>query len=206
MNIGNSTLRLPSVALAAVTALTLAACTPAEASPDTPSTPDPTPSSSPSPSASPAPTPLPSPSPDPSPSATPVERQATAQVDLLDQTVTEIGPANDPSGTQLLNTVFQTEFTGDLAGSGYHVYLDTIDADGYATSEGAGRFVGSLDGVSGTFLMQASGTAAPDGSIAASWCVVEGSASGDLEGLSGCGEINTTGTPVAQVTLNYTLP
>ncbi|MFE1077086.1 DUF3224 domain-containing protein [Nocardiopsis alba] len=134
------------------------------------------------------------------------EREAHAQVDLLDQTVTEIGPADDPSGTLLLNTVFQTEFTGDLEGSGYHVYLDTIDAAGYATSEGAGRFVGSLDGISGTFLMQATGTAGPDGAIDASWCVVEGSASGGLEGLSGCGEITTTGTPVANATLVYTLP
>jgi hypothetical protein len=175
---GTTTLRLSSVAAAtaAAAALTLAACTPAAATPEEP------------------------------PSLEVGQQTATAQVDLLDQTVTEIGPADDPSGTQLLNTVFQTEFTGDLKGNGYHVYLDTIDADGYATSEGAGRFVGSLDGVEGTFLMQASGTADPDGSITAEWCVVEGSASGDLEGLSGCGEINTTGTPVAQATLTYTLP
>lgn len=146
------------------------------------------------------------PSASPSPSESPTERTATATVILLDQTVEEIGPADDPSGTAILNTVFQTEFVGDLEGNGYHVYLDIVDADQNATSEGAGRFVGSLDGLTGTFVMTATGTADAEGAISAEWCVVEDSATAELEGLSGCGEILTTGSPEAQVTLDYTLP
>jgi len=194
---------------AGATAALLTACTPVWAGPgDDPAPPDDgtaLPTESPVPSPEPSPDPSTPPGTDPTP-APAQERTATAVVHLLDQTVEEIGPPDDPSGTQILNTVFQTDFVGDLDGQGYHVYLDLVDADGNATSEGAGRFVGSLDGVEGTFAMDAWGTADSEGAISAEWCVVEGSASGDLEGLSGCGEILTAGTPEAHVTLTYTLP
>ncbi|WP_188195043.1 DUF3224 domain-containing protein [Nonomuraea sp. SYSU D8015] len=126
-------------------------------------------------------------------------------VDLLGQTVEEIGPP-DKSGFKLLNTVFNTRFSGGLVGNGYHVYVEIFRPDGSATSTGTARFVGKLEGRSGTFVMESSGTSDPNGAINADWCVVKGSATGGLAGLSGCGKVTTTGDPVAYYTLEYTLP
>ncbi|WP_068755107.1 DUF3224 domain-containing protein [Thermobifida cellulosilytica] len=130
----------------------------------------------------------------------------TATVDLLDQTVTEIGPPDDPSGTQIVDTQFQTEFSGGLKGNGYHVYIEVVQPDGSSKSSGLGRFVGELDGRSGTFGMEAAGTMDSNGAISSYWRIVEGSATGELTGLRGCGTINTTGTPQAHITLKYQLP
>ncbi|MFJ9553811.1 DUF3224 domain-containing protein [Nocardiopsis sp. NPDC101807] len=210
---GRDFARATPLLTAGAAAALLTACSPVWADPgDGPTPPDggtasPTQGPGPGPGATPGPSAQPSTGPTPGPGPSPSQEQtATAVVHLLDQTVEEIGPPDDPSGTQILNTVFQTDFVGDLDGKGYHVYLDLVDASGGATSEGAGRFVGSLNGVQGTFAMDAWGTADPGGAISAEWCVVDGSASGDLAGLSGCGQILTDGTPEAHVTLTYTLP
>ena len=78
-----------------------------------------------------------------------------------------------------------TTYSGDLDGegtSGLLMAYDQADA-GYTGYE---RFVGSLDGRPGSFVLRLGGGFA-DGAATTTWTVVEGSGTGDLAGLQGAG-------------------
>ncbi|PZP13154.1 MAG: hypothetical protein DI611_15310 [Brachybacterium faecium] len=127
-------------------------------------------------------------------------------VELLGQEVETVGP-EEQGGHNLVTTEFNTRFVGDgLQGNGYHVYLEFVAPDGSATSQGGARFVGSLAGREGSFIMESSGTSDPSYAIDADWCVVPGSGTDGFTGISGCGKVLTDGRPVAHYTFNYKIP
>ena len=77
-------------------------------------------------------------------------------------------------------------FTGDIDGEGLVEYLMMYRSDGSATFVGLERFVGRIDGKTGSFVLQRSG--AFEGGLAKeSYSVIPGSATGELRGLQGEG-------------------
>lgn len=93
--------------------------------------------------------------------------------------------AVEGSGTQLGRMLLHKRFSGSLAGTGEGQMLtavsDTPGSAGYVAIE---RVVGILDGRSGSFVFQHSGTM-DRGSQQLSITVVPGSGSGELAGLAG---------------------
>jgi hypothetical protein len=89
-------------------------------------------------------------------------------------------------GSKVTRALVKRSFTGDLQGEGSLEWLMGYDESGKATFVGLERFLGKLDGKSGSFVLQHVGTF--DGQTAnADLLVVPGSGSGDLAGLSGRG-------------------
>jgi hypothetical protein len=94
-----------------------------------------------------------------------------------------ISPPNE-SGMSLVSTLLKERFTGDLNGSGVAEHVRVVRPDGTDTFWEVERFIGSLAGRSGSFLLTASGHTV-DGIVHGQWEVVPGSATGELAGLMG---------------------
>lgn len=77
-------------------------------------------------------------------------------------------------------------FDGDLEGTSTVRALQIRGEDGSASMVSVQRFVGKLKGKQGTFVLQGSETIR-DGKVMATWFVVSGSGTGELEGLRGEG-------------------
>jgi hypothetical protein len=77
-------------------------------------------------------------------------------------------------------------FSGDLEGEGRVEYLMVYRNDGSAAFVGLERITGRLGGRSGSFVLQRTGVF-EGGQARESYSVVAGSASGELEGLTGEG-------------------
>ena len=89
-----------------------------------------------------------------------------------------------PDGGKLTRAVVEQAFSGDIVGEGAVRWFMAYLADGTAHFVGLQRVRGTIDGRSGTFLMETSG--AFDGTEAhGSWTVVAGTEA--LEGLRGTG-------------------
>ena len=87
-------------------------------------------------------------------------------------------------GGKLTRAVVEQTFTGDIEGDGAVQWLMAYRSDGTAHFVGLQRVRGSIDGRSGTLLMETSGGF--DGTEASgSWTVVAGT--GDFQGLRGTG-------------------
>jgi pimeloyl-ACP methyl ester carboxylesterase len=97
--------------------------------------------------------------------------------------VKQISPPTE-GGMSLVSTLLKERFTGDLNGSGVAEHVRVVRPDGSDTFWGVERFVGSLAGRRGAFLLTASGATA-DGIVHGHWEVVPGSATGELAGLRG---------------------
>jgi hypothetical protein len=82
-------------------------------------------------------------------------------------------------------TVAKT-FTGDIEGASEVQYLMMYRGDGSAAFLGLERVVGRIDGQSGSFVLQRMGEF--EGGVAKeSFSVIPGSATGELQGLTGGG-------------------
>jgi hypothetical protein len=106
---------------------------------------------------------------------------------------------------KLTQAITTQNYAGGLVGEGRSnmvmCYGDSADVPVYYT--GLEHFTGSLDGRSGTFVMQAKGVFA-DGIAASTWFVVPGSGTGELAGLSGEGETRAVhGESAIPVTFEY---
>jgi hypothetical protein len=100
------------------------------------------------------------------------------------------------SGTQL--------FTGEIEGEGSVDWLMCYLPDRTATFVGLQRIDGSLGGRAGTFIMEATGS--HDGTQSrATWTIVSGSGTGDLEGITGEGSFDASGGRTVTYVLNYRL-
>lgn len=90
------------------------------------------------------------------------------------------------TGRGLTQAVVSLTFSGTIEGHGSVRWLMAYRADGTASFVGLARITGSLDGRSGSFVLQ--NTGAFDGMVArGTWSVVEGSGTDALEGLAGAG-------------------
>lgn len=95
-------------------------------------------------------------------------------------------------------------FTGDIEGEGQVEYLIMYRKDGSATFVGLERFVGRIHGKKGTFVLQRSGVF-ENGHAKESYSVVGGSATGELQGLSGEGSSSVGHGMEHPFLLNYEL-
>jgi Protein of unknown function (DUF3224) len=97
------------------------------------------------------------------------------------------------------------QFSGDIAGVGTIEWLMCYLPDKTARFVGLQRIEGSVDGRRGTFIMEAVGLHHGTGSEAR-WRIIEGSGTGELEGVTGQGGFATSGGSTASYHLDYRLP
>ena len=77
-------------------------------------------------------------------------------------------------------------FTGDIQGEGQVEYLMMYRSDGSAAFVGLERVVGRIAGKTGTFVLQRIGVF-ESGQAKETYSIIPGSATGELQGLSGDG-------------------
>lgn len=99
-------------------------------------------------------------------------------------------PADPPDGgaPTVGRTVFDKEFTGPLVARGIVEMVYAAGSQGPLHYVALERVEGSLDGLSGAFVLQHIGSMA-GGRPTVELSVVDGSGTGDLEGISGSGTI-----------------
>jgi uncharacterized protein DUF3224 len=95
-------------------------------------------------------------------------------------------------------------FTGDIEGEGQVEYLMMYRSDGSATFVGLERFVGTIGGRTGTFVLQRGGVF-ENGEAKESYSVIPGSATGELQGLRGDGRSAVGHGTEHPFSLNYDL-
>ncbi|MFD9896280.1 DUF3224 domain-containing protein [Amycolatopsis sp. NPDC059027] len=132
-------------------------------------------------------------------------RYAEGTIETISYTDNELGP-EDPGGIKLLYTITEFHYTGEMNGTGYHVYIQRIDPSGVGPFRVMARVVGSLGGKQGTFMTEGSGTRGPAGPIEVDWNIVPGTGTGELVGATGSGKVTTTDDGVVRYTLSYSVP
>jgi hypothetical protein len=109
-----------------------------------------------------------------------------------------------PEQPKLTRASVAKNFTGDIEGEGSVEYLMMYRADGSASFVGLERFVGRIEGRTGSFVLQRSG--AFDGGVAKEeYSVIPGSATGELRGLEGNGTTALAHGTEYSFTLDYEL-
>jgi hypothetical protein len=91
-----------------------------------------------------------------------------------------------PGEPRLTRASVRKTYTGDIEGEGQVEYLMMYRSDGSAAFVGLERIVGRIDGKTGTFVLQRTGTF-EGGQAKESYSVISGSATGDVQGLMGDG-------------------
>ena len=107
-------------------------------------------------------------------------------------------------GPKLTRASVAKSYTGDIEGEGHVEYLMMYRADGSASLVGLERVVARIAGKSGTFVLQRTGVF-EDGQAKESYSVIPGSASGELQGLSGEGKSSVGHGMEHPFTLSYEL-
>lgn len=98
-----------------------------------------------------------------------------------------ISPSDD-SGIALIETLLTEKFSGGLVGNGRAGHVRVVLPDGTSTFTGVERFIGTLNGRSGSFALTASGYTDVEGIVHGRWRVVEDSGTDQLAGLRGDGD------------------
>ena len=123
-------------------------------------------------------------------------------------TVTSMGEdtyREGKDGQKLTRANGTQQFGGDLEGDGSVEWLMCYLADGSARFAGHQRLEGSVEGRSGSFVVEAIGTFDGGRSIG-DWTVIEGSGTGELAGITGRGGFEAPGGTEASYHLEYELP
>jgi hypothetical protein len=113
-------------------------------------------------------------------------------------------PWNEVPGSKLTHSKVTQTFTGGIEGEAICQQLVAYSGDTYASFVGLHHVTGSVDGRSGSFVLQSSGIYT-DNTARVTWFVVPGSGTGELAGLSGQGSY-TAGQedyPNVPYTLDY---
>src|SRR5262245_42001019 len=95
-------------------------------------------------------------------------------------------PWNEVAGSKVTHSKVTQTFTGGIAGEATCQQLVAFSGDNYASLVGLHQVTGSIDGRSGSFVLQSSGTYT-DNTARVTWFVVPGSGTGELAGLTGQG-------------------
>ncbi len=103
-------------------------------------------------------------------------------------------------GIKIVRAKVSQSYRGRIEGEGRVEYLMYYKGDGTAIFLGYERIIGSVDGRQGSVLLQHQGIF-EGGAAISQWTVVGGSATDDLQGLSGTGSFNA-GHKQARVTLD----
>ena len=112
--------------------------------------------------------------------------KSTANARFAIKTWDEKAYSEGPNEPRLTRAMVTKTYTGDIEGDGQVEYLMMYRGDGSATFVGLERIVGRLAGRSGTFVLQRTGVF-ESGQAKESYFVIDGSATGDLQGLVGDG-------------------
>jgi hypothetical protein len=104
-----------------------------------------------------------------------------------EQPVSEIA-----GGAKLTRATVENAFQGAIDGTSTVAYAMSYQPDGTAVFEGYEQIEGSVDGRTGSFVLQHTGRVTDANSptdfvVSCTWRVVPGSGSGDLAGLTGSG-------------------
>lgn len=105
------------------------------------------------------------------------------------------------NGGQMSQNTFHKTFTGDIVGTSVvKAVMLVTENSGPAVYTGIERFDCTIKGRAGTFLLTHTAVM-PDPGARTRWDIVQGSGSGELQGIAGSGEIQ----PGHNFRLNYTL-
>ena len=105
-------------------------------------------------------------------------------------------------GCKLTRASVTQTFRGDIEGDGSVEWLMYYHSDGTAEIVGLQRFVGTLGGRQGSFVLETRGRF--DGVEAkGSWFVIDGSGTDQLKGVRGHGTFVAPHGPTAHITLEY---
>jgi hypothetical protein len=105
-------------------------------------------------------------------------------------------------GPKLARVSVTKSFSGDIEGEGTLEYLMAYREDGSASFIGLERVVGRIGDRSGSFVLEHTGTF-EGGTAKATWAVVQGSGTGDLQGISGVGGFASAHADQYPMTLDY---
>ena len=105
-------------------------------------------------------------------------------------------------GPKLVELQITEIFAGDIRGDGAVRFLQAQRADGSASYCGIERVTGTLDGKSGSFLLQDEGTLQGT-HVEGTWFVIANSGTGELSGLRGEGGFEAELGQHASWTLHY---
>jgi hypothetical protein len=109
-----------------------------------------------------------------------------------------------PQGGKLTRASVVQTFHGGIEGEGSVEYLMAYPREDAATYAGMMVVSGLMNGKSGGFVMQVSGTF-DEGLAAGTWFVIPGTGSGELAGLKGDGGFGPHGHGSMPYTLDYEL-
>ena len=93
--------------------------------------------------------------------------------------------APDESDITIVETRLEEEFSGALAGTGRATHLRLEKSDGTSTLLCYERFSGQLDGLSGSFILRATGYTDDRQVVHGNWEVVQDTGTRELRGLRG---------------------
>ena len=117
-----------------------------------------------------------------------MNRQATGSYSITswDEKTWDGKPWNEVPGSKVTHSIVRQTFSGGIEGEAICQQLVAYSSDSYASFVGLHQVTGSVDGRSGSFVLQSSGIYT-DNTARVTWFVVPGSGTGDLAGLSGQG-------------------
>ena len=116
---------------------------------------------------------------------------------MKDEPYQELG-----NGGKLTRATGDQAYEGDIGGTGDVQWLMSYRGDGTAHFVGIWRISGSIDGRSGSFVVESTGEF--DGTASAgTLSVVEGFGEGELEGIRGSGSFRAPGDADATYELDY---
>lgn len=107
-------------------------------------------------------------------------------------------------GAKLTRAKVAQTYSGAIEGSSSIDYLMAYSADGSAAFVGLERVTGSVDGHSGTMVLQHVGTFA-QGAARSAWTIVAGAGTDGLTGLRGSGSYVAGHGAPAEVSFTYTV-
>lgn len=111
--------------------------------------------------------------------------------------------AEHEGAPKMARAIGQDLYHGAIEGEATFEYIMAYSADGNAaTYVGMERLVGRLGDRSGSFVLQISGVYGAEG-VKATWSVVPGSGTGELNGLRGEGQLFWKDAQQSSVTLDY---
>ncbi|MBR0913885.1 DUF3224 domain-containing protein [Bradyrhizobium japonicum] len=96
----------------------------------------------------------------------------------------------DASGLSIVETRLVEKFTGGIVGEGKATHLRLERADGTGTLICYERIVGSVAGLTGSFLLKAEGAMEPGPVVHGRWEIVDRSGTAELQGLNGHAEFS----------------
>jgi hypothetical protein len=109
-------------------------------------------------------------------------KNTTGTVQVRQREVTPFD--TQPIGTRLQLVQLSEEFFGEVAGILSARFIQVVTSDGFAQQWGAGRFVGTVTGRRGSFVIQDAGSVRGD-NVEGTWSVLAGSGVDELSGLRG---------------------